>query len=189
MAEILLLCGSVRAGSGNEAVLRTVAELVQVGADAGLADAAGAPVRTVFYQGLDRLPHFNPDLDADPLPAEVAALRAAIAGADALLVCTPEYAGTLPGAFKNLLDWTVGGTETSGKPAAWINAAGPGRGGGAVATLRMVLEYTGAAVVDEACATVPFDRARHAVEDGVIIDPELRAELARVIERLLAYTG
>lgn len=43
------------------------------------------------------------------------------AAADAVLFCTPEYAGALPGSFKNLLDWTVGGGETYGKPAAWIN--------------------------------------------------------------------
>jgi NAD(P)H-dependent FMN reductase len=179
MTEILLVCGSVRAGSGNETMLRTVADVA-----AGRAGGAGA-VRTVFYQGLGALPHFNPDLDQDPLPVEVAELRAAVSRADALLICTPEYAGTLPGSFKNLLDWTVGGTETSDKPAAWINAAGPGRGGGAVATLRTVLEYTGAAIVDEACLTLPFDRARMTVEDGVIIDREVREQLAAAVAALV----
>jgi NAD(P)H-dependent FMN reductase len=177
MAEILLLCGSVREGSSNETMLRTVADVV-----AERRDGTSA----VRYQGLGSLPHFNPDLDADPLPKEVADLRAAIASADALLICAPEYAGTLPGSFKNLLDWTVGGTETSGKPAAWINAAGPGRGGGAVATLRTVLEYTGATVVDEACLALPFDRAKHPVADGVVTDPEARARLAGAVGLLLA---
>ena len=176
MAEILLLCGSVRAGSGNETMLRTVADVVA---------EAGDGVTATLYQGLDRLPHFNPDLDADPLPDGVAGLRAAIARADALLVCTPEYAGTLPGSFKNLLDWTVGGAETSDKPAAWINAAGPGRGGGAVQTLGTVLRYTGAAVVDEACLTIPFDRARLTVEDGVITDRDVRERLAGAVAALL----
>jgi len=188
MAGVLLLCGSVRAGSSNETMLRTVADVVarevrQVG-EVGAVEA-GDTVETVFYQGLDALPHFNPDLDHDPLPPEVAALRAAVSRADALLVCTPEYAGTLPGSFKNLLDWTVGGTETSGKPAAWINAAGPGRGGGAVATLRTVLEYTGAAIVPEACLTLPFDRARMTIEDGVITDREVRERLAAAVRALL----
>jgi NAD(P)H-dependent FMN reductase len=142
MVEVLLLCGSVRRGSSNEAMLRLVE------------DVAGETYSTVFYEGLGDLPHFNPDLDADPLPEPVAALRAAIARADALLVCTPEYAGTLPGSFKNLLDWTVGGTEIGDKPTGWINAANPGRGEGAVATLRMVLEYTGAAIVEDACVRI-----------------------------------
>jgi NAD(P)H-dependent FMN reductase len=172
-----LLSGSVREGSSNETVLRTVADV---------AGERGDGTTAVLYQGLGALPHFNPDLDAEPLPGEVAGLRAAIARADALLICAPEYAGTLPGSFKNLLDWTVGGTETSGKPAAWINVAGPGRGGGAVATLRTVLEYTGATVVDEACLTMPFDRARHPVVDGVVTDPEMRGKLADVVGLLLA---
>ena len=42
-------------------------------------------------------------------------LRSAIAECDAVVFCTPEYAGTLPGCFKNLLDWTVGGSEIYGK--------------------------------------------------------------------------
>ncbi|WUL88321.1 NAD(P)H-dependent oxidoreductase [Streptomyces sp. NBC_00342] len=93
-------------------------------------DVAPATVRTVLYDGLGDLPHFNPDDDTDPLPKPVAELRPAIAAADALLICSPEYAGTLPGSFKNLLDWTVGGTEIGDKPAAWLNAAAPGRGEG-----------------------------------------------------------
>ena len=59
------------------------------------------------------------------VPAAVADLRAAAVGADALLVCTPEYAGALPGSFKNLLEWMVGGGEAYRKPIAWINVAGP----------------------------------------------------------------
>jgi NAD(P)H-dependent FMN reductase len=160
MAEVLLLCGSVRKGSSNEAMLRLVQEV------------AGQRYRTVFYEGLGDLPHFNPDLDEEPLPKPVAELRAAIARADALLVCTPEYAGTLPGSFKNLLDWTVGGTEISDKPTGWINAANPGRGEGAVATLRMVLEYTGAAIVQEACVRI------------AIGDSDARERIAEVLEAL-----
>ncbi|NUP49913.1 MAG: NAD(P)H-dependent oxidoreductase [Catenulispora sp.] len=160
MVEVLLLCGSVRKGSSNEAMLR----LVQ--------DVAGETYSAVFYEGLGELPHFNPDLDVEPLPAAVAELRAAIARADALLVCTPEYAGTLPGSFKNLLDWTVGGTEISDKPTGWINAANPGRGEGAVATLRMVLEYTGAAIVEEACVRI------------AIADPDARERITGVLAAL-----
>ena len=61
----------------------------------------------------------------------MAGLRRQLADADAVLFCTPEYAGTLPGSLKNLLDWTVGGGELYGKPVAWINVANPGRGDGA----------------------------------------------------------
>jgi NAD(P)H-dependent FMN reductase len=173
MMEILLLSGSVRAGSTNETMLRTAADV-----------AAASGIGAVFYDGLATLPHFNPDLDVEPLPSPVAELRAAIARTDALLICTPEYAGTLPGSFKNLLDWTVGGSEISAKPTAWINAANPGRGEGAVATLRTVLEYTDAAIVEAACATIPFDKGTVGA-DGVIGDPGVREQVAGVLERLL----
>ncbi|MEZ0114376.1 NAD(P)H-dependent FMN reductase [Catenulispora sp. EB89] len=154
MVQVLLLCGSVRKGSSNEAMLRLVQEVAgQVAGEAGSANSA------VFYEGLGELPHFNPDLDADPLPEAVTELRSAIADADAVLVCTPEYAGTLPGSFKNLLDWTVGGTEICDKPTGWINAANPGRGEGAVVTLRLVLEYTGAAIVEDACVRIAIGDA------------------------------
>ncbi|MBH1937447.1 NAD(P)H-dependent oxidoreductase [Streptomyces sp. AV19] len=165
---ILLLSGSLRNGSSNDSVLRT-------------AEAVAPPhIRTVRYDGLAGLPHFNPDDDVEPLPAPVVELRAAIASATAVLICTPEYAGTLPGSFKNLLDWTVGGTEICDKPVAWVNAAAPGRGQGAEATLRTVLGYTGGAVVEEACVRVPVGR-QLVGGDGVITDPEVRDRIRAVL--------
>ncbi|HEY5317394.1 MAG TPA: NAD(P)H-dependent oxidoreductase, partial [Solirubrobacteraceae bacterium] len=113
--RILMVSGSLRKGSTNTALLRTAATLDHPGVEA------------VLYTALADLPHFNPD--DDPLggtpPAPVVELRAALAGADAILFSTPEYAGALPGSFKNLLDWSVGGGETYGMPVAWVNTAGP----------------------------------------------------------------
>ncbi|MDX3434214.1 NAD(P)H-dependent oxidoreductase [Streptomyces sp. ME01-18a] len=173
---ILLLSGSLRTSSSNESVLRT-AQIV-----------APSHVRTVRYDGLAGLPHFNPDDDTDPLPAPVAELRAAISEADAVLICTPEYAGTLPGSFKNLLDWTVGGIEICDKPVAWVNAAAPGRGEGAEATLREVLGYTGADIVESACAKIPV-APKMIGADGFIADPGVRDQLSRVIGLLAAFPG
>ncbi len=109
---ILLVCGSLRAGSTNAALLRTAREVAPDG------------VTTDFYLQLAELPHFDPDDDQEgqPVHPAVAQLRSRIRAADAVLFSTPEYAGALPGSFKNLLDWTVGGGETYGKPVAWVNA-------------------------------------------------------------------
>ena len=74
-----------------------------------------------------RSPHFSPDDDGDDLPAAVRELRAATGRAEALLVCTPEYAGALPGAFKNLLEWLVGGGEAYRKPSRGSTSPGPRR--------------------------------------------------------------
>ncbi|MEU9237193.1 NADPH-dependent FMN reductase [Streptomyces subrutilus] len=174
---ILLLSGSLRAGSSNDSVLSTAQAV------------APSQVRTVVYKGLAGLPHFNPDDDTDPLPAPVAELRAAIAEAAAVLICTPEYAGTLPGSFKNLLDWTVGGTEICDKPVAWVNAAAAGRGQGAEGTLRLVLGYTGAAIVESACVSIPVV-SQMIGTDGLITDPAVREQIGTVLACLAeAYEG
>jgi NAD(P)H-dependent FMN reductase len=173
--NVLLLSGSLRSRSTNEAVLRTAQAVARHSARA---DA-------VLHDGPAGLPHFNPDDDTDPLPAPVAGLRAAIARCAGILVCAPEYAGTLPGSFKNLLDWTVGGTEISDKPVAWINSAAPGRGQGAEATLRTVLGYTGADVVEEACLRIPVSQDMVGT-DGLIADPTVRQQLGEALALLLS---
>jgi chromate reductase, NAD(P)H dehydrogenase (quinone) len=173
-ARILLVSGSTRSGSTNTALLRTAR------------DARPDGVEAELYEGLATLPHFNPDDDADPLPAPVAELRHRIAAADAVLFCTPEYAGALPGSFKNLLDWTVGGPEMYGKPVAWVNAsASPTRAAKAHESLETVLRTIHADVVLEACRHVAVSRDR--LVDGLVADPDVRAGIADVLRVLAAY--
>jgi NAD(P)H-dependent FMN reductase len=172
--RVLLVTGSTRAGSGNTAALATMAASVPDG------------VTAVVYDGLARLPAFNPDDDGDRVPREVAGLREEITAADAVLFCTPEYAGTLPGSFKNLLDWTVGGGQLYGKPAAWINVAAQGRGQGAQDALASVLGYVGAVIVEPACRRIAVDRAVVG-PDGMISDPRFRAEASEVWDALLDF--
>ncbi|MFF7248476.1 NADPH-dependent FMN reductase [Embleya sp. NPDC008237] len=170
--RVLLISGSLRAESTNSALVRTAREVAPPG------------VHAVVFEGLGRLPHFNPDEDHEPLPPAVVELRAAIEAADAVLFSTPEYAGALPGSFKNLLDWTVGGVETSEKPVAWINAsANPGGAAKAHESLRVVLGYTGADVVDAACVRVGV--SRDAVgPDGLIADPDVRRDITAALTAL-----
>jgi chromate reductase, NAD(P)H dehydrogenase (quinone) len=171
--RILLISGSTRQGSGNTAALRT--------AQATAADGIAAEL----YDGLTALPAFSPDQDERP-PGPAAVLRARIAAADALLFCTPEYAGTLPGSLKNLLDWTVGGGEIYGKPAGWINVAVGGRGTGAEEHLAMVLRYVGAVAVPGACVRVPLPREAVG-PDGTVTDPQLRAALGAALTALAEH--
>jgi chromate reductase, NAD(P)H dehydrogenase (quinone) len=177
--RILLISGSLRSRSTNTAALVTAREVAPDG------------IQTVLYVGLAGLPHFNPDDDPDggPVDSSVAELRSQIAIADAVLFCTPEYAGALPGSFKNLLDWTVGGGETYGKPVAWVNVSGPASptgGAGAHDSLRAVLGYTGAEIVEPACVRIPVSRGAIGA-DGSIADPEIRERLARVLATLAAH--
>lgn len=131
-----MLSGSLRAGSTNAAVSRTAAAV------------APPTIEVAVYDGIASLPHFNPDDDPDggPVHPAVEVLRSSVRKADAILICTPEYAGALPGAFKNVLEWTVGDASTYGKPVAWVNASSPAAPtGGADAhdSLRKVLGYVG----------------------------------------------
>ncbi|MCW2777439.1 MAG: putative NADPH-dependent reductase [Frankiales bacterium] len=174
--RVLLLSGSTRTGSTNTAALRAAAASATDG------------VTPVLLDLLRTLPPFSPDDDRDPLPPDVARLRAEVAAADAVLVCTPEYAGALPGSFKNLLDWLVGGGEADGKPVAWLDVAAPGRGSGARAELATVLGYLGTHVVEEACVSVHVPRDALG-EDGEVADPALRAELGAVVGTLAELVG
>jgi chromate reductase len=171
--RILLISGSTRQGSGNTAALRTA--------------QAAAPdgITAELYEGLASLPAFTPDQDEQP-PGPAADLRKRIAAADALLFCTPEYAGTLPGSLKNLLDWTVGGGEIYGKPAGWINVAVGGRGTGAEEHLAMVLRYVGAVAVPGACVRVPVPREAVG-PDGTVTDPRIRTALGAVLTALAGH--
>jgi NAD(P)H-dependent FMN reductase len=171
--QVLVISGSTRQGSTNTALCRTAVTLPIEG------------VTVVCGPHLATLPHFDPDDDRDPLPRAVAALRAAVAAADGVLFCTPEYAGTLPGSFKNLLDWLVGGTEINGTAVAWVNVArDPARGQGAHATLATVLGYVQARVVAEACRHVPVGRDQVGV-DGLVTADAARVGITAAVQSLL----
>jgi NAD(P)H-dependent FMN reductase len=169
---VLAVSGSLRAGSTASAVVRTAASVAPAG------------IAVSVYDGLAGLPPFNPDDDVEPLPPAVQDLRGAIAAADSVLLSTPEYAGALPGSFKNLLDWTVGGIEMSGRRVAWINASvSPTGAVAAHEELRRVLAFVQADVVDAACADVPVPRAS-VTEDGLVSDRALRDRIAVVLQTL-----
>ena len=173
---ILLISGSSRDGSTNGAALRTAAAL------------APEDVKAVLYTGIGDLPLFNPDADREGAPVDerVAAMRAAVAGADAVLVCTPEYAGALPAALKNLLEWTIGDAGTYAKPIAWINAAGPAAPSGAADahdSLRKVLGYAGADIVESASVRAPVTREMVG-GDGLVHDDAARGQIAASVAAL-----
>jgi NAD(P)H-dependent FMN reductase len=172
---VLLISGSLREASTNSAALRTVRAVTPDN------------VVTTISDDLVDLPHFNPDDDGDDLAPAVQRLRARIDAADAVLFCTPEYAGALPGSFKNLLDWTVGGVEINDKPVAWINVS---TSGAVLAheSLRHVLGYVGADIVESACRAVPVPR-QVIGSDGTIDDPDIRAQLGEVVRALAEHVA
>jgi NAD(P)H-dependent FMN reductase len=161
--------------STNTALLRTAAQVAPEGVDG------------LLYDRLANLPAFNPDEDRHPLHPEVQHLREAIHQAEAIIFSTPEYAGALPGALKNLLDWTIGDEQAGsiyGKPVGWINGS-PRGADGAHRELRTVLGYAHALIVDGACAHVPV-APQMIGADGLVEDGTARAALADVLEAVVA---
>jgi chromate reductase, NAD(P)H dehydrogenase (quinone) len=176
---VLGVAGSLRRGSVNRALLAAATHELP----------PGAVLRT--WDGLAAVPAFDEDRETDPVPAPVAALRAAIAGAGALLIATPEYNGSLPGALKNALDWAsrpYGASVLEGRAVAVVGA-GPGPTGAAdaQADLVRVLGRAGARVLG---GPLPVPSALRAFDErGRLRDPELRAALAAVLAGLGERAG
>ncbi|MEV5651856.1 NAD(P)H-dependent oxidoreductase [Nocardia sp. NPDC052254] len=170
--RILLISGSTRPGSTNTAALRTFAEI------------AAPDITTELFTDLVDIPAFVPGDEQSP-PA-VSALRRQIAAADGVVFCSPEYAGLIPGALKNLLEWTVGTADLHEKPVAWISVAAPGRGEGAVTSLRTVLGYVGATEIESACRRITV-QASMVGADGAVTDAAVRAALTESAAAFGAY--
>jgi len=172
--RILGISGSLRRDSHNTRLLRGVGRLLPEGVELELFDQLGA------------IPPYNEDEEHEAPPA-VAALKAAIAGADAVLVATPEYNASIPGVLKNALDWVsrpVQGTPLMGKPAAVIGAS-TGLFGAvwAQAETRKVLSTIGARVVDR---EIPIPEADEALGgDGLPLDEDARDLLEATLTELI----
>ena len=181
--KVLALVGSLRAASIN----RQIAELAVAVAPEG--------VTVTVFEGLGELPFYNEEIDdamntdVPPL-APVAALRAAAADADAALVVTPEYNGSIPAVIKNAIDWLsrpFGDGALKGKPLAVIGGSF-GQYGGVWAhdETRKSFGIAGARVVESIKLSVPFKTlegkapAEHA---------DLSANLRDVVGKLAAEVG
>jgi chromate reductase len=117
--HILGICGSLRARSFNRGLLEAAIEI------------APAELAITIFDGLGAIPPYNADVEAEGDPAPVAAFKAAIRDADALLIATPEYNYGVPGVLKNAIDWASrppGKSVLNRKPAAIMGASMGGTG-------------------------------------------------------------
>lgn len=180
MPTITGIAGSLRAGSYNRALLRAASACAPAGCTVDLASIEGIPL----YDG---------DVEAaEGIPAPVAALKERIASADGLLLVTPEYNNSLPGVFKNAIDWLSRPPKDirrvfGGKPVAIVGAS-PGRLGTAFSqtawlpvfrALGLRPWYGGSLYLSHAAAA--FD------DDGKLTDAELRQRLASFVEGFADY--
>jgi chromate reductase, NAD(P)H dehydrogenase (quinone) len=168
--HVVAVSGSLKDTSANSALLRAMADL--------------DPEQIDVWPGLATLPHFTPDDDGG---APVASLRAAIAGADAVLIATPEYNSSVPGQLKNALDWVsrpIASNALRFKPVAVVGASTGVFGAvWSQAELRKILAAIGARVVE---GEVALGHApEHFDDEGRLVGDEPREQLAEVVSGLV----
>jgi NAD(P)H-dependent FMN reductase len=181
MAKILGIAGSLRRGSFNAALLRAAVELAPAGTTIEIASIRGIPL-------------YDADVEAQGIPAAVLELKEKIVAADALLLVTPEYNNSIPGVFKNVIDWLS--RPPADAPRVFANrnvtliGASPGRFGTVqsqrawlpvLRTLRM-RAWFGAPLYVSAVAGV-FDA------DGRLVDADVRRRLAQLLAEFVQAIG
>jgi chromate reductase, NAD(P)H dehydrogenase (quinone) len=175
---VLGIAGSLRRASYNRGLIRAAIEVAPTGTRVLAYDLAGIPM-------------FNSDVEADGDPPPVADFKRAIAGADALLIATPEYNHCVPGVLKNAIDWASRPARRSvltSKPVAIMGAStGRGATARAQAHLRDGLAYTNGLVLPlpevlVGLASEKFD------DDGNLADQETRVEVRELLVSLAAWT-
>lgn len=170
--HILALVGSLRAGSHNRQL-----------AEAAVRYAPDGTSVTIF-EGLADLPYYNEDADVSGGVAPADALRAAVASADALILFSPEYNGTMPALLKNAIDWLsrpFGAGAISGKPVAVAGAAFGAYGGvWAHDDVRKAAGIAGGIVVEDVKLSVPGSVSRFSAVHPVD-DDEIRARMPEIL--------
>ncbi|HWV23789.1 MAG TPA: NAD(P)H-dependent oxidoreductase [Thermomicrobiales bacterium] len=174
--EIAALVGSVRRQSFNRGLLRT-AMLLQP-EDTRLIEV---PITT--------LPFFNPDYSPADAPLVQDYIRA-LGRADAVLICTAEYAGSVPGVLKNALDWAsvpAGRSVLRGKPVG-LAGASKGRTGTIRAQmhLRQILASMGAVVIPEPEVLITYAEDKFN-QLGELTDHTSRDQMSHLIANLAAW--
>jgi NAD(P)H-dependent FMN reductase len=179
VTRIVGLSGSLRRHSFNSGLLRAAAEAMPEGAVLEIGSIAEIPL----YDG---------DIEAEGIPAPVAALKDKVAAADGLLLVSPEYNNSIPGVFKNAIDWLSRPSNDiarifRGKPVALIGAS-PGNFGTILsqAAWLPVLRTLGAEHWAEGRLMV--SRAGDMFDgEGNLVDDEVREKLAKYLAGFVAH--
>lgn len=170
--RILALSGSIRKGSTNHSLLRYIGEVYS------------NELSLDFYEGMDSLPHFSPDLDTENVSPEVREFREMITTSDGVIICTPEYIFSLPAALKNAIEWTVSTTVFLDKPLAIIVASGLGEK--TFESLTLIMSTVGAKIGEDAKLLIQGSRGKFN-EHGELTDENTK-EAVRLAMRSFLET-
>jgi len=173
--DVFGICGSVRAGSLNRALLLAAQELAPV------------PFQVEAWDGNAEVPRVDATMGR-PFPPVVAALRDRVAAADVLLLVTPELNRSIPGNMKDIVDWLgilAPPRPLAGNPVVLMSAS-PNRFGGAFAQLQLadLLRRSGAEVWSDLDVAVG-NAHRHVDDHGVLAGEGPRHEIAELWQRVL----
>jgi chromate reductase len=175
--HILGLCGSLRRGSYNRAILRAARE--ELPRDASL---------EIF--DLDGIPSYNQDLD-DNMPGKVREFKLKVRAADAILIASPEYNYSISGVLKNAIDWASrphGDNSWDGKPVAVMSASIGMLGGSRMQYhLRQVFVYINMFPVNRPEVMVPFAQDK-IDQNGRVTDEKTRRKIKELLESLVSWT-
>lgn len=173
--KFVSLLGSLRADSFNAVVARNLSLLAPAGVDVSALSSVG------------EIPHYDADLQAQGFPESVVEMGQAIAAADGLIIVTPEYNYSVPGALKNALDWLsrLPDTPVAGKPVAIITAS-PGAIGGARAQyhLSQILVFLDGRVLNKQEVMIGQASSRLDPKSGRITDADTRDHISAQLSAL-----
>ena len=167
--RILGISGSTKSNSTNFFILKHLAEMFY------------DTLELNIFDGIDKLPHFNPDQDQENLPVKVKEFRDLIEKSDGVLFCTPEYVFSLPGSLKNAIEWNVSTTVFSNKPVAMIVAAASGEK--AYNSLSLILTTIEAVLPDK--SKLLIQGAKGKIDKDGIKDATVKKHLQEVMISLL----
>jgi chromate reductase, NAD(P)H dehydrogenase (quinone) len=173
--RLLGISGSLRKGSNNTAILSS------------LADAIRDRAELVVFP-LNEVPLYDGDIDVDPVPAGVAALRQAIADADGVIIATPEYNYGMSGVLKNALDWAsrpYGKATLTGKPVLTFSSS-PAFTGGVRAQAQLNETLTAIAAQLVLRPQTVIASVHEKVKDGHLVDETTLGYLKAGVEDLLS---
>ncbi|HEY4788920.1 MAG TPA: NADPH-dependent FMN reductase [Bacteroidales bacterium] len=165
--KIMAISGSLRSNSSNTMLVKAIEKLIPENIDYSI------------YEDLKSIPLFD---ESDNPPAAITKFREAIASADGVLICSPEYAYGISGVLKNAIDWTVSSGEFYDKPVAIITAAINGER--AHAALLLIFEALSAQIDEAETLIIPFVRSK-LNKDGEITDATTLTAIQAVINSFI----
>ncbi len=173
MLSLIAISGSLRAASTNSALV------------AALAENAPADCHLEVYDGLGRLPIFNPDSEGERTPPEASRLIDAVTRADGVIVSCPEYAHGVPGGMKNALDWLVSRDAAVGKPAMLVHASS--RSLYARAALAEIMRTMSFALCKDAALEIPLLGKKPPEIAQILAEPANRQAMCDAVQAFARF--